>query len=73
MTRDKLIYIPFEWATVLSCHYQRYWYKYFEQLWDEIMSLALLYIISPIPIEYGILYINIIIFKTFIQNTICWT
>lgn len=49
----------------------KYWYSttklmagYFGRSYDDIMLLALFYIVSAIPIGYGILHINIIIFET---------
>lgn len=37
---------------------------HFRRLYDEIMSLALFYIISAIPIRYNALHIDIIILET---------
>lgn len=37
---------------------------YYGRSYNEIMSLALLYIVNAILIGYGILYIDIIIFET---------
>lgn len=45
--------------------------KYFRRSYNEIISLALFYIINTILIKYNTLYIDIIIFKTFcIKNNI---
>lgn len=71
MIIDELHYIPIEQATLQTscCVNIRYkiaglMARHFRRSCSKIMSLAFSYIINAILIRYGILYIDIIIFKT---------